>query len=187
MQSDDRNVRITKLSRRIQGIIRTAVALTCALIPVVGILRFLDIANISTSFDWWIKYESGEPVVFDGPIDFLVWGLAVALGLFLLTAPLYHLDRLLSLYRDGTYFAPANTLRLRRIGQLLIAQQVMLVLVEPLAAALLFLAKRSDSLHMKLSFEYNQGAIIAVSAVIILLAHLMGLAHEALVETELTV
>jgi hypothetical protein len=190
MKIGDRYRRVSRLSGVIQWIIRGALIFAPVAIGLIFALDYFEVrgVNAAVSFEFiGMKNQYGDPAKNFGPVEFVVWGPLTLLVLYAIVAPLYHFDRLLTLYCEGTYFAAKIELHLRRIGQLLVATQILSVLYEPTGRYLLYLLRNRGGYTIELSLEFSHVVIVVVALFVIVVAYLMGLAHEAMEEAEFTI
>lgn len=187
MNIRDRYTRVSQLSRIIQWIIRGSLILVPASFGVIFALDYFEILGLTTNVWWTMENQYGDPVTKVRLIDVLIRGPLALLVVYTAIAPVYHFDRLLTLYRRRTYFAAEIEHHLRRMGFLLFALQVLDVLVEPLSRYTTYLVRNRGGYRLEFSLEPSHVALMVVALFIIVLAYLMGLAHEAIEEAELTI
>jgi hypothetical protein len=185
----DRYTRVSQLSRIIQWIIRGSLILVPASFGVIFALDYFGIPGVTTNvgFTWRMENQYGDLVTKVRLIDVLIRGPLALLFVYTAIAPVYHFDRLLTLYRRRTYFAAEIEHHLRRMGFLLFALQVLDVLIEPLSRYTTYLVRNRGGYRLEFSLEPSHVALMVVALFIIALAYLMGLAHEAIEEAELTI
>ncbi len=106
MNIRDRYTRVSQLSRIIQWIIRGSLILVPSSLGVIFALDYFEIPGLTTNVwftsTWTMENQYGDPVTKVRLIDVLIKGPLALLVVYTAIAPVYHFDRLLTLYRRRT-------------------------------------------------------------------------------------